>query len=111
MKKGLVLGGRIHVFGLSKTTLIIIGVAALVLIAFAVGKDHGPIASGSGCTMTVSADVLNVRDAPAASGNVVGRLERGARTNVQPTVQDGYRKLGEGHWASQEFLTPAAGKC
>lgn len=96
---------------MSKATWVIIGLVALVGFALVLGKDHGADASSGACKMTVSADVLNIRDAPAASGQIIGKLDRGAQTDAETTVQDGYRELGTGRWASEQFLTPASGKC
>nr|WP_246381399.1 SH3 domain-containing protein [Prauserella isguenensis] len=62
-----------------------------------------------GCSMTVDADVLNVRSGPSTGDEVVGTLEQGAETDATTDVRDGFRKLADGEWASDDFLEPVDG--
>ncbi|GLZ42467.1 hypothetical protein Acsp05_60910 [Actinokineospora sp. NBRC 105648] len=62
------------------------------------------------CRVSVTADILNVRVAPDAKADVVGKFKQGAETDADPAVQNGFRKLGENRWASTEFLKPLAGR-
>lgn len=65
--------------------------------------------SGSACQMTVHADVLNVRAAPDGGADVVEKFKQDAELGAMPVVQNGFRQLSEGRWASEEFLKPVGG--
>ena len=65
--------------------------------------------SAAVCRLTVSADELNVRSDPDGTSAVVQTLTRGAELPATAVVTSGFRELGDGHWAADEFLTPAAG--
>ena len=48
--------------------------------------------------------------APALDpGNVVGELNRGDQANAVKVVQNGFRKLAEGRWVSDEYAKPVDG--
>ncbi|WP_020668265.1 SH3 domain-containing protein [Amycolatopsis nigrescens] len=100
--------------GIPKRVLIIIAVLGGVLIVYAMGSDQQPSegatgGSPTGCRVTVSADVLNVRSEPNANAGIVGKFQQNAETDAQPEVQNGFRKLAEGKWAASEFLKPTSG--
>ncbi|PWV70872.1 SH3 domain-containing protein [Prauserella marina] len=101
----------------SKKTLIILGVLVGVVVIFAIGSDQrssgaeqgGGGQPSAGCTVTVTADVLNVRSAPGTGSAIVGKYNAGARVEASGEVQDGFRELGDGRWASDDFLEPVEG--
>jgi hypothetical protein len=99
--------------GIPKKTAIIVAVLAAVVVMYVVnaGKQSAG-ASPTGCKVAVTADVLNARSAPVASAGVVGKYLKDAQVDALPVVQNGFRQLGPGKWASSEFLQPLAGsKC
>ncbi|RJQ79254.1 SH3 domain-containing protein [Pseudonocardiaceae bacterium YIM PH 21723] len=96
-------------FGIPIPKPLLIGGAAIAVI-YLYGShitDNAAIRPlfGSGCEMKVSADMLNVRGAPSASAQIVGQAKGGDSVAVTKDQQDGFRKLGEGRWASAQFLT------
>jgi hypothetical protein len=103
--------------GIPKKILIIAaaGIAGFIFL-MGLGKN---ISSGSpgdspsgGCKVNVTADVLNVRAQPAQNAPIVGKYQRDAKTDAQPEVQNGFRKIADNKWASAEFLIPVDGaKC
>ncbi|SFQ38992.1 hypothetical protein [Amycolatopsis rubida] len=98
------------ILGLPKKTLIIIGVIAAVVVIYAFGQKGQADAQGSptGCKVSVTADVLNARE--TAAGN--GKYLRGAEFDAQPMVQNGFRKIADGKWVANSFVTPVSGaKC
>lgn len=90
------------------------GIAGFIFI-MGLGKnvsEAGSSSPSSGCKVTVTADVLNVRAQPAPGAQIVGKYQRNAETEAQLEVQNGFRKLAENKWAATEFLTPVNGaKC
>jgi len=100
--------------GIPKRALIIVAILAGVGLIYLMGNDkqasEGAEGGGSGgCRVTVTADVLNVRAAPDAGSEVVGKFKQNAETDAQVEVQNGFRKLGDDRWASTEFLKPVSG--
>ena len=99
-----------------KRTLIIGGAVAVVAALYIAGmaKQHNesssPAANPTRCRVTVNADVLNIRAAPAGSAPKVGQLTRGQESDADKVVQNGYRKLGENRWVFAEFATPLSGR-
>lgn len=93
-------------FGLSKQTLIIIGALVVVLLLFSFRDGGGAGASGGqgSCQFTVTADVLNVRQAPAMNAPVVGKLTGDEETGARSTVRNGFREIAADRWAAAEFL-------
>jgi hypothetical protein len=99
----------------STTQKFVIGGVVLVgvLLLISERSDQGPIVgtdtSGTrSCTVTVTAD-LSMRSRAEADAPVVGTLNKGVAVLVDREVSNGYRQLGPGLWAAQEFLQPAAG--
>ncbi|MDS0132252.1 MULTISPECIES: SH3 domain-containing protein [unclassified Amycolatopsis] len=95
---------------MSKKTLLILG--ALVLIVIVYVNSSGKQASGAsatGCKVTVTADVLNAREAADGNAKVVGKYLRDAQFDVLPGVQAGFRKVADNKWVAAEFTQPVAG--
>jgi hypothetical protein len=40
---------------------------------------------------------------------IVGKYLKDAQVDAMPVVQNGFRQLGPGKWASTQFLTPTSG--
>jgi hypothetical protein len=102
------------VFGLSKRQLTVIGIAAGVLALYLLGSNERrdatePAANPSQCRVTVTADILNVRAAPALNAPIVGKFKRDAETEADKVIQNGFRRLAENRWAAEEFLAPKRG--
>ncbi|WP_236796776.1 SH3 domain-containing protein [Amycolatopsis sp. GM8] len=97
------------ILGIPKKALIILAVLAGVGIIYVMGVDkqasEGATGGGStGCKMSVTADVLNVRAAPDANAQIVGKFNQNAQTGAEPVVQNGFRKLADNKWAKTDFL-------
>ncbi len=60
------------------------------------------------CTVTVTADLLNVRSSPDGNAPVVDSFAKGAVVSADRTTSNGFRQLGPNRWAAQEFLDPTA---
>ncbi|AXB46946.1 SH3 domain-containing protein [Amycolatopsis albispora] len=102
------------VLGIPKKVLIAIAVVVGIGIIYVMGADkRASEASGgsgpTGCRMSVTADILNVRSAPAENAEIVGKFKQDAETDAHPVVQNGFRKIDENRWAAAEFLKPLAG--
>jgi hypothetical protein len=105
------------VFGLSRRAMILIGGGAVVLaLAFSNNKQPQDAAAADAatadptqCRVTVTADVLNVRAAPALDAPIVGKFLKNAETNADKVVENGFRKIANDRWAASEFLTPKEG--
>jgi uncharacterized protein YgiM (DUF1202 family) len=72
------------------------------------GGGTGTGTSGP-CTVTVTADVLNVRSSPDNNALVVQTYSKGEVVSADRTVQNGFRQLGPGRWAAREYLAPRPG--
>lgn len=102
-------------FGLSKRTTMVVGIGAGVIALYLLGNDRYPqetaetSAEQSQCRVTVIADVLNVRSAPALDAPIIGKFNRDAETDADKVVENGFRKLAENRWAAEEFLAPKSG--
>ncbi|TNC21670.1 SH3 domain-containing protein [Amycolatopsis alkalitolerans] len=93
--------------------LIIIAVLAAIGIIYVMGASkrasEGATGGSSGCKVTVTADVLNVRAAPDVHSEIVGKFKQNAETGAEPVVQNGFRKLADSKWAATDFLKPVDG--
>ena len=101
-------------FGLSKRATMAAGVAAGALVLYLLGNDRQPgaaepAADPAQCRVTVVADVLNVRAAPALDAPIVGKFNKDSETDADKVVENGFRKLADDRWAANEFLTPKQG--
>jgi hypothetical protein len=71
---------------------------------------HSTANGSTGCIMQVMTDELNVRSGPSQTADLKGTLHLGDRVDATTVVTDGFRQLeGGDQWASNQFLTPAAG--
>jgi hypothetical protein len=102
-----------------KRTLVAAALLIGVLWLYAMGSEQrrGEGEDGSDtstntaqCRIESTVDGLNIRSAPALNpGNVVGELNQGEVSNAAKVVQNGFRKLAEGRWVSEEFAKPVEG--
>ncbi len=60
------------------------------------------------CTVTVIADLLNVRSSPDGNAPVVDTFDKGAVVSADRITRNGFRQLGPDRWAAQDFLDPTA---
>jgi hypothetical protein len=86
---------------------------ALTIAVFATRGGFQTVGAGlsdpSGCRVEVTADGVNVRSAPSTAAPVVETLRRGDLRPADKVVQGGFRKLAEGRWAAELYLTPVPG--
>ncbi|MGH3684317.1 MAG: SH3 domain-containing protein [Pseudonocardiaceae bacterium] len=61
------------------------------------------------CTVTVTADSLNVRSLPDDGASVVQIYGKGAVVSADRAISNGFRQLGPGRWAARDFLDPTPG--
>ena len=61
------------------------------------------------CTVTVTADLLNVRSSPDSDASVVQTYSRGEVISADRTIRNDFRQLGPDRWAAREFLNPMPG--
>lgn len=103
------------ILGIPKRALFIAAVLVGVTLIYILGNadpragDPGGGSTGGngpGCQFTVTADVLNVRSAPSTRSKVVGKVAEDDTVDAEPTVRNGFRKLADEGWVSEEFLTP-----
>jgi hypothetical protein len=101
-----------------KRTLVAAALLVGVLWLYAMGSEKRQGEGGEDDTSTNTAqcrvestvDGLNIRSAPALNpGNVIGELNQGDQINAVKVVQNGFRKLAEGRWVSDEFARPIEG--
>jgi hypothetical protein len=93
-------------------TLVAIGIVALAVIsgrAPEAGTSGGSSDDDNSCTVTVTADVLNVRAGPGTVHPIVDRLPRYKVVDAQREITGGFRKLAESRWVAEEFVRPSAG--
>jgi hypothetical protein len=104
------------ILGMPKRAVIIGAILLGVLVIYVMGSGKqssagapGGGAATGGCHVTVTADVLNVREAPDAGAKISGKYQRNAQVSAQPEVQNGYRKLADDKWAKADYLQPVDG--
>jgi hypothetical protein len=107
------------VLGLPKRTFVVIAVLVGVVVLYVMGNNQqqakdanaaSPAASASACKMTVTADILKVRSGPDIKAQEVGRFKQNAEVDAEKVVQNGFRKLSEGRWVSNEYVKPMEGR-
>jgi hypothetical protein len=101
-----------------KRTLIALVLLAGVGLLYVQGSDQRreqqqetPASSETAaCRVESTTDGLRVRSAPAIDpANVVDELANGEEVDASTEVRNGFRKLGEGRWVSEEYVRPLAG--
>lgn len=101
------------IMGIPKRVFIIVAVLVGIGLIYVVGADKRASsqdgAGDSGCRVTVTADVLNVRAAPDSNAKIVDKLNHNMEIPAETQVQNGFRKLADDKWASNEFLQPVEG--
>ncbi|RKT85262.1 hypothetical protein SAMN05421805_115162 [Saccharopolyspora antimicrobica] len=91
-------------------SLLLVGAGAIGAIYLMSANQAGSAPEvAEPCAFHVAADVLNVRSGPNAADGKVGALRQGEQVEALPNVVDGFRELGGGRWAAQQFLLPAPG--
>ena len=60
------------------------------------------------CTVTVTANLLNVRSSPDGNAPVVDIFDKGVVVSADRITRNGFRQLGPDRWAAQDFLDPTA---
>lgn len=102
-----------------KRTLVVVAVLVGVVILYVLGSDKQRQNGGASnanapattaCRIAVTADVLNVRAAPEATAQIVGKYRLNAESDAEKVVQNGFRKLAEGRWVSNEYIKPLQGR-
>jgi uncharacterized protein YgiM (DUF1202 family) len=90
---------------------------AIVFLAVVSGRggqsdptdDPNDIDPADGCSITVTADVLNVRTGPGTQHPTVDRLNRDAVVDALPETSNGFRKLADDRWVAAEYTNPSPG--
>ena len=101
------------ILGIPKRILTIIAVLAGIGLIYVMSSDkrasEGATGGSTGCKVTVTADVLNVRAAPDPTAQIVGKFNQNAETGAEIQIENGFRKLAENKWAKADFLKPVDG--
>jgi uncharacterized protein YgiM (DUF1202 family) len=99
-----------------KRAFIIIGVTLGLAMIYTTGAEQrsSDAASGgaeeqAGCTVVVTADVLNVRSGPSQDRDVVDTLRQDEEIEATAETRNGFRKLDDDEWASDDYLEPVDG--
>ncbi|MFC5110293.1 SH3 domain-containing protein [Kibdelosporangium philippinense] len=101
-----------------KRTLIVVAVLVGVVILYVLGSEkqqngganNANAPATTACRVAVTADVLNVRALPDGKSPIVGKFRLKAEADAEKTVQNGFRKLSEGRWVSNEYVQPLPGR-
>jgi hypothetical protein len=101
-----------------KRTLIAIALGAGVWVLYVQGSEQRagqegaePTSGTTQCRIQSTVDGLNVRSAPALDpANVVDQLAQGEQVDAAKVVQNGFRKLGDGHWVSLQYVQTVEGR-
>lgn len=87
-----------------------------IILLIAAHNNPNPLGSsvtGTGgtrpCTVTVTADLLNVRSSPDSNAFVVQTYTKGTVMSADRTIRNGFRQLDQDRWAAQEYLDPTPG--
>lgn len=74
--------------------------------------DRGGLAlrPGTGtCSFTVNTAPLNVRAQPSVTAPQVAQLTQGTTLSATNIITGGFRKLTDGQWVLDQYLTPVPG--
>jgi hypothetical protein len=95
------------------TFVLVAGVVLALLAIIDRGGLGTPATGTAGCQLEVVTDQqidhLNVRNGPSEGAALVETLPRGSRVQGTKVVTDGFRELGEGRWAADQYLAPLPG--
>jgi hypothetical protein len=98
------------ILGMSKKTALVVGAIIAIIVIYALNTDKKAAgASATGCKVTVTADVLNAREAADGNAKIVGKYLRDAQFDAVPGVQNGFRKVAENKWVAAAFTQPVEG--
>ncbi|EHR59541.1 SH3 domain-containing protein [Saccharomonospora cyanea] len=100
-----------------KRALIIVGVVLGLAVIYTTGSEQRSSDAESGgtpgeraaCTVVVTADVLNVRSGPGTDHDVVDELRQDEELDATTETRDGFRRIGDEQWASDDYLEPVDG--
>jgi uncharacterized protein YgiM (DUF1202 family) len=100
-----------------KRVFIIVGVVLGLAIIYTTGSEQRRSDAESGgapggqesCTVVVTADVLNVRSGPSTDHEIVDRLRQDDEIEATTDTRDGFRRIGDEKWASDDYLEPVDG--
>jgi hypothetical protein len=100
-----------------KRTAIAVALLAGVGILYVQGneerrQEQGPASSETAvCRVESTADGVRVRSGPALDpANVVDELAAGEEADASMEVQNGFRKLSEGRWVSEQYIRALEGR-
>lgn len=90
---------------------------AIAIVAMAVISGRQPENTGraevsdpaTSCSVTVTADVLNVRAGPGTEFASVARLARGDVVSAENETSSGFRKITGNRWVASEFVRESSG--
>ncbi|MFL6124932.1 hypothetical protein [Actinophytocola sp.] len=103
-----------------KRTVVTVALLAAVGVLYVQGKDQqaqqNPTSSETTtltCRVASTEDGVRVRSAPVVDpANVVDELAKDEQSDASKEIQNGFRKLSEGHWVSVQYIRPLdATKC
>ena len=92
--------------------VLLAGVGVLYFQGSEERSQQGPASSETAtCRVASTGDGVRVRNAPLIDpANVVDELAAGEEADASTEIQNGFRKLSEGHWVSVEFVQPLEGR-
>lgn len=90
--------GFVLVLGILLTVISIIDRGGLALV-----PESGK------CSFTVNTAPLNVRSEPSVTAPQVAQLTQGTQLGATNIVTGGFRKLADGQWVLDQYLTPVPG--
>ncbi|MEU5691189.1 SH3 domain-containing protein [Actinosynnema sp. NPDC020468] len=93
-------------FGIPTRGMVVIGVFAVAGVLY-VGRG-AKVETVADCEVTVTADVLNVRSGPADTLPIVSTMARDAVVRADRVVENGFRRLDDGKWVNEAFVTPTS---
>ncbi|AHI01408.1 hypothetical protein GCM10010174_09910 [Kutzneria viridogrisea] len=99
-------------FGIPVGKLVVVGGVGAVAVLYLISGNKGAGAAPGGpqCQYQVTADALNVRSGPGTGNRIVDSYRHGAEITADRLAQNGWRRVDDTHWVSNDYLTPAPGK-
>jgi hypothetical protein len=94
--------------------LVAVAIVALAVISGRQPDSSEPdngntVSDADSCTVTVVADVLNVRAGPGTEHATVDRLARDTVVDAERETVGAFRKLDEGRWVASDFVRTSNG--